>query len=531
MPEPQPVGYFLDPKGEVYNFPLSSYGQTLSPLVNNLRIDPLTNRYRTRDGTEIFGTAASTYVVGLAIFTTVQGNDYPIRVTTTGVSIWSGGTWVALSGPVLALNNWDYIEFSVWGTKMMFTDGVSGLYLIDLTANTYALISTAPIGLHLTTFNGRVILSYIVKDTAANGASGTQSTRIRWCVKNDNIDWDGEGSGYEDLLSAPGGVVDIQHAVIPMTDADAFVIRSSSIWIMSTTGFFDTPFAFVQRFNQGTDAPRTVVRVPSTESRNIHPSQIMLLGNDDVLLVGPDSVEEVGLPIRDQLINSSLDVSRAVAGYEPKMREYRIHVPPYTDANTESVVFRYNIDKGTWVHDTLPYQLRRMAFKDLRAVLSFDQLTGTMDSLSGSMDALGVSARSPGMIFSTGPDKYVVKEDSTKTFDVGISGFEAGIPIEIRTGDILPTGPLNTTQALKVQLEYEASRVVTVQFDYSIDQGTTWQSYGTLSLAITTGSTIVVYRYNREATRMMFRLTSTNAGGLQVHGFDVTTVRGAEINE
>lgn len=525
-PEVPIMTFFDQPQGEDRVIPVSRMGPNLSPFVENLRF--LTdNRYSTRSGTSMIGTGAATAVCGIAVFSFTDGNDYIIRVTTTGVDFWTGSVWQALMGPTLAIYSWTFVEFTVWNNQLVFTDRFSGLYSINITAGSYSLISGSPIGRHLTTFNSRIIVSNIVSPIAI-------PTRIQWSVKDDDTDYVGLGSGFEDLLSAPGGTVDIQRGVIPISDTDAFVVRSNSLWIMSTTGYFDAPFSFVQRFDQGTDAPQTIIRVPGEKVagqtiRTLY-SQIIMLGTDDVVMMKPEGVFPLGSPIRDQLLGASLNVRRAIAGFEPRMREYRLYVPPLSDDNTESTVWRYQIDNHFWTHDTFPFQLRRMAFKDILSYTSYDDLVGTYDQQTGPFDEWGLLNRDPNGIFAIEPSNGVVRETLSNLTDVDGIGHTLGIPIEIRTGLVQPAGPLFRSQILMCELEYEATQSVPVEIDYSEDGGITWLLYKNATVPATTLPTIFPFRYTIERGTIMLRVTSTNAGGLKFHALHVTAVRGSSIN-
>lgn len=523
--------FFTAPEGEDYVTPLSALGLNRSPFVQNLRLD-LNGLYRTRHGTEVVSSVAASQICGLAVFSSIWGNDYIVRVTTTGVDIWSGTSWTALTGPALAISPYTIVEFSVWGSTLMFTDGATGLYSIAIASGAYTQIVGATVGKHLTTFGGRAVVSYVTQD-ADTSLPGTFPTRIEWSVKNNNEDWIGLGSGYEDLLSAPGGTVDIQHGVIPVTDVEAFVIRSSSIWIMNTTGLFDTPYQFTYRFDQGTDSPHSIVRVPAginTSPGSLY-AQVIMLGTDDVVIVKPEGIYPIDFPIRDQLLNNLLNTKAAIAGLEPRMREYWLHVPPLTDDNDDSIVWKYSIDKQKWTHALYPFKITRMAFKDILASQTFDELTGTFDSLVGPFDSLGQGARQPGAIFAITNDDYVVREREGVTGDVTGQGVPTGIAIEIRTGEILPASPLEDLTLIMVQLLYEATQAVVIDFEYSSDGGTSWTTYGQLTLAATAGPEIVPYRYTLFKRKMQLRAKSSDGSTLKFHGLFVKTVRGAAINQ
>lgn len=524
----QPKMFFTNPEGEDHITPLTAMGMNKSPFVENMRVS-LGGRYVVRDGTYRIGAAAANPICGACIFIASTYVNYIVRVTTTGVEIYSGGGWIALTGPALSLNSTTIVEFSVWDFDLMFTDATSGLYTIDFNAGTYTLIPDAPIGLHLTTFDGRAILSNLTP----NGLP----SRIQWCVKNDNTDWTGLGSGYEDLLSSPGGVVDTQHAVIPVTDSEAFVVRASSLWIMNTTGYFDAPFQFTQHFPQGTGSPDTIVRIPgekiSEQTLRTLFAQIVLLGTDDVVMMKMEGVFPLGFPIRDQLLNNQLNANLAVADFEPRLREYRLSVPTWAGTETSSIVWRYNIDTHLWTHDKFPIRISRLFCGDLiPSTLSIGQLTGLISGLIGTFGTMGATTAtpSPGALFVDSVGKAIVKEDSAYTVDVQSDGSSIGVEIELRTGLLIAPNPLCRAMIDDVQLEYEASAITTVEIDYSTDGGNSWLVFGTFTLAITTRPTVVMVRRVREAETLMLRAISTSAGGLKLHSLTPSLTDGSSIN-
>lgn len=528
-----PTRFFHEPKGENHIKALTDLDVNESPFVKNIVLST-DGMYICRPGTENVGSGISSPICGMVIFSSKTSSDYIVRVTTTGVDIWGGSSWSSLLGPTLALDVYSFVEFTVWDEDLLFTDGSTGLYKVNVNDGTYSLVAGAAVGKHITTFGGRVIVSYVIKD-ADTSVIGVLPTRIEWCVKNNNADWLGLGSGYEDLLSSPGGTVDVQHGVFPANDVEAFVIRSSSIWVMNTTGYFDAPFQFTYRFDTGTDSPYSITRVPPArgEASGVIYSQIMMLSQDDVVVVRPEGITPVGFPIRDQLLGGTLNPRRAIAGFEPRNREYWIHVPPLNDLNTTSVVWRYRIDEKIWTHCEYPFKLNRLAFKDILYQQTMDQLTGTMEDLVGPYDELGLAARQPGALMagSNGGTYSVIREREGVVGDVNALGSASGIPIEIDTGMILSDSPLNDLMILMLEIHYEARQTIQAIFEYSIDGGTTWENYGLLSMPATQGPRTLAYRNTLHRPRLQIRMRSNDGSTLQLHSLFIKIVKGSAINQ
>lgn len=507
--QPQAIPLWNEPKGINLEIPLSRLGPDGTPYVNNFKLNPF-RRYRVRGGVEALGAAGADAVVGLIVASTEDALEYITRVRKSGVDIYSGAAWVACSGPVLNISDFTFVEFSFWDGKLLFNDPESGLYELDLALQTYTLIAAAPKGFHLTTFGGRVIISNIVGN----------STRIQWPVKNDSTDWSGLGSGFEDMRSAPGGVIDIQQGIFPLTDTEALVIRSSSIWIMQLTGFSDAPFAFFQRFSEGTDAPQTIRRLPNQE--------IAMLGREDVVIVSPGGIRSIGLPVRNQLLGTNYDVRNAVAVYDSKALEYRLYVPPI-EASTESIVWRYHFPTQTWHRDTWPFVTRRLAAGNAKVFTPINQLTGLINALAGPINQLGVLGREAGVLIAL-EGNYVGRESQTGTTDLLSTGLTQAVPVEIQSGLIQPGGPLSRVHMLNVQLEYTSTRAIDVTLEISTDGGSTWEAYGSISLPVSSIPRITAYRKSIEREQFALRLTSLDAVGLELITAYAVVTPGALIN-
>lgn len=530
-----PIGFFTKPEGEDRASPLIALGANRSPFVQNLRLSDA-GLYEVRDGTYPTNSTGDSEICGLAIYSAKDGNDYLVRMTRTKIHVYDGLAWTEITGAGFALAAGTVVQFTVWGDNLLATDATGDIYSISVVSSTYAVIAGAGVGYFITTFGSRVVSSNIVKsawDAAAH------PTRVEWTVKDDSTDWTGLGAGYDDMVSAPGGVVDIQRGIIPMTDTEALIFRASSIWVMNTTGFFDAPFALTYRFGEGTDSPYSIVKVP--EGRNepnygTNVSQVIMLGTDDVMLVKTSAATPIGTQIRNQLFRYDLDTPNAIAGFETRRREYWLHVPPIQSDGT-SIVWKYKIDDKIWYHDLYPFRMTRMAFKGLLFANSMDTLVGTMDDLTGTFNQLGGSSnyRVPGGAFAIGDIFKVVRSIAGVVNDTdGTGNDNLGIPIELQTGLILPVDALSNLTLVRVDLNYEASREVTVLFEYSVDGGNNWLSYGTLVLADTTltGPISVPYRYTFSAlNRVQLRVRGTDAGGLKLNTFFVQLVKGSMINQ
>jgi hypothetical protein len=506
---PIPVTLWDTAKGIDLETPLSRLGPDKIRYVENFKLT-VAGRLISRGGVGVIGAQASSDITGLVNASDESAVEYPVRVRTDGVEVFSGNAWVVCTGPTLAIPEYAFVEFSSWAGKLMFNDPLVGVYELNLATKSYTLIADAPAGKHLTVFGGRVIVSNI---------SG-EPTRVQWSVKNDNTDWAGLGSGNDDMLSAPGGVVDIQHGIVPLTDTEALIIRSNSIWIMQLTGLVDTPFNFFHRFTEGTDSPASIAPMPN--------QQVAMLGREDVVVVSPSGIQSIGLPIRKELIGQAYKPQNAVGVYDSKNMEYRLYVPP-TTVSTESIVWRYKFLTQTWHKDVFPFVVRRMATGNAQATLTINELTGTINDLTGPINQLGLLGRTPGILFANGA-RYVGRESEAGTTDMTTAGSTQVVPAEIWTGLVQPAGPLNRVSMLNLQLEYTSTRSIDVVIEISTDGGGTWEGYGSVTLLSTTAPRLGVFRRTVERPQFMIRLAATDAVGLELIAVHASTLPGAPVN-
>lgn len=292
-----PVEFFNPPQGLDLRHPTSRLGTGLSPNLTNLRLGD-DDWFRLRPGTVRLGDLADEEIVALYIFTTSLGTEYILRFRLTGVDYYSGGMWIALTGPTLDMSVYSIVSATAWNDKLDFTTGAAGIYEIDFSTFSYSLIVGSPVCRHITTFGSRLVASYIVTNT------GDFPSRIQWCVKNDNTDWAGLGSGFDDLLSSPGGVVDTQLGVYPISDTEAIAVRSGSYWTLRLTGFSDAPFEFSSRFIQQ--------RIESQRGVCYIPGGIAVVARDDIYLITPNTTpQSLGLNVRNGTHATTNSLQRA----------------------------------------------------------------------------------------------------------------------------------------------------------------------------------------------------------------------------
>jgi hypothetical protein len=416
------------------------------------------------------------------------GTSYMVRFTATGIDVYDGNVWTPATGLAWSTTNDSDFGLSAWADNLMFSNE-HGIFNLSFGSGfpVTSLNSSILDAIHLATFGGRAI---------ATRTSGS----VQWSVKDDNTDWAGLGSGYEDSRSAPGGRLDRPTAVVPVTDELALVVRTGSIWQMQLTGNYNAPFSFSQIVaGPGTQYPRTVAAIPY-----------------GTIFVGYGSVwkytlnnglQQIGLPIESDLLIPPSQLRRCVATYEPKWNEYRLTIS--SDDPNQGKVLRYNIDGDFWTEDVYPFPIRSIAYTLFVQGVTIDELVGAIDQLTGTVDDLTTGIPQPSIVLAQGdPSRYVVQESSPHNSDamrdVSTSGGQTYSGWSISTGLLDKANALKTKHVNLLELAYTAAQDTDIQFWYSDDGGDTWNLIDTITAVATNKPKVLRVDLNLDRDQLMF---------------------------
>lgn len=499
----------IELKGHDKSSALSRLGQGVARLVRDLCVRD--DQYVTRDGTQALGNAAGAALVHAQEVVLASGSIYNVRFMTTGVEVLQGAAWIATTGAPWVTTDLRPFAITGWGDSVVFADDTQGIFRLDFTgAFAKTLLNFLPGVKHLATFAGRIIASL--------------DDRIVWSVRDDETDWDGIGSGYEDLRSATGGRPDGQTAVVPISDDTALVIRTDSVWLMTQTGDFDAPFRFT-RLDEGNGKgcrwPRTVAGASGGA---------LWLGDDGaVWMYADEKVVDVGRSIYKTLDMTPSRLRKACSAYDLRFDEYRLTIP---DGSATSIVNRFN-RAGLWTEDTYRFPIRSMSYALFGQQLTIDELLGTIDALTGAIDDLtGIKPSTKIMFAMADPYRYVVLEKKVVaagsrdikqdgTLDPGSLRLETGY---VRAGDVL-----HKTETLQVITEYECDFACTLQYYYSDDGGIIWNLLSTQAIAATSKPTQLALDYTLDRDNIQFAVVSPDVAKLRFIDFFVTARQGGMI--
>ncbi|HEY6022391.1 MAG TPA: hypothetical protein VIY48_21790 [Candidatus Paceibacterota bacterium] len=439
------------------NTPVSRMDLSYLPFIQNFKIQD--GYYIGREGTKYLNTYAEpTGLMASFVWQTPQDVEWILRFTKTQMQYydWGIGGWINVSGisPNMSGGDSDYFQWTGYGSKLLFVNGKDGIYQTDLSTvpPTVTKFGTGPVApKFITTFGGRVIASNI------SGAPG----RIQWSVKNNSTDWSGIGSGYDDLVSTPGGGIDESFGVYPVNDAQALVVRSHSIWLMSLTGDVNVPHRFSMLYaNFGCDDPYSIVPVPGG---------IVGLFRDNVYFVNEATIQPLGNTIssmfrvsgNENYINRSPN-NKAVGAYDPDVREYRLALRLIGG----TVVLRYGFTHQHWTQDWYPVNIKHIfGFPKLWSSPIYDS-----------------------RLIMTGTDNRTFYETINWLQDVSGGGGYVDASMYLVSGVIRATDSYHKTRLLKIFVEYDYSTLgafedVEMQFYYSYDNWTWTPFPGTVLLS------------------------------------------------
>lgn len=480
-------------KGHDKTSPLSRLPDGFARLVRDLMFRD--SQYVSRDGTMTLGLAAVNPIVHAQEVILSTGSSFPVRFTTSGVEVFQS-TWVPASGAAWTTTDLRNFSMTGWNDSIVFADDTNGIFEMTFTGlfPVTLLIFLAGVK-HLTTFAGRIIASL--------------DNRIQWTIKNNQSDWVGIGSGYEDLKSAPGGTPDGQTAVVPLSDDTALMIRTRSVWLMRTTGDFDAPFAFtILTPGKGCNWPRTVAAIPGGA---------IWLGDDGTIwMYDQNGITNIGQPIYKTLQVAQSVLRKTTAMYDPRYDEYKLAIPG-------TPIQRFNRSAQMWTEDTYQFPIRSISFATYAKPLTVDELIGTVDGLGAiAVDDLGVGARASRTMFAMAdPSRFVAIEKTPVggARDVDSAGAAVAGSLRMETGYVRLEDPLHKTEVLQLITEYECQFACTLSYYYSDDGGVTWNLLLAVPVVATTKAKQLTLDYTLDREDIQFAVASSDVAGIKFIDF------------
>lgn len=509
--------FWQQPKGLNFSVAPNRLGPTYATEATNVRLNR--GYFVSRGGLGTYGpiTGVGANQMQVVNFIKSTGESFVIRFDTDHIYLYNGLAWVVFTGAAAftgsTLNTWTY---TAWNDTLIVSNGVDGTYTLDPVLVTVAIIAAAPPAKQLSTYAGRVIASNTKEIGVVTG------NRIRWSVKNSSTDWSGIGSGFEDLLSTPGGQSDILNGVFPVSEEAAFIIRTNSIWQMQQTGDPNAPFRFSRTYNQVGSIARNSIQ--ST------PDGVVFFSTDNIYYVTLSGIQTIGDAIRTKFRNI-VDITMPWGLYNPLTREYHLGVGEAT-ATAFDVDWVYSFLDAGWTRYVFPFNFASLGYTRFTVSGPIDSLLGTIDNLLNTIDNQGLQQNGEGMfVVAATAGKYITILDTARHTDVTFDGADQASPISLATGTIAVQDTRHRTKIIAVELEYEATVAQTLTFKTSSDGGQTWVQMGaSKAIAATTKPELLktVGVVTRNAS--MIQVSSTTLGFVTIESLYAHVVQDGAIN-
>lgn len=449
---------------------------------------------RSRYGTNAVGDAATGPVMVVLNFIIGSGIGFLIRFTTTKLQIWNGTVWENVGSATFTGGTNDYFAYTAFNNMLIFSNGVDGMWEYSPATGALTLIPGAPNAKHLTTFGGRIIAS------AVNG----EEHKIQWPAKNNSRAWaiTDAGSGYEDLLSTPGGQIDQVIGVYPLSDTVALMLRTNSVWHMSQTGDPDAPFRFERLYHK--------LGCRSRNSVDVIPGGLVFLGLDGIYMLNEQTITPIGQLVHDVVLSEFADLGKVRGVYRPRTHDYWLA--------SGDTVYRYSfVDKG-WSRSVYPFTIRWMDESVFHYEgITWDQMVGSWDEQTLSWDQLLGDSVPSSMYFSTSEaNGMVIAENPIVAADGYIQDGYDEQGIELRSGQLIAGSIFQDVEIVELWMDYEAGSEQPLVFEFSDNKGATWHPYSTKITELTDKPDVLRCMKNVTRQSLMIRVTSEELGLLVV---------------
>jgi hypothetical protein len=461
---------------------------------------------RSRHGTTQVGDAAADPVMGVVNFVTGSGIGFLLRFTTTALQLWDGATWNDVPGVTFTGGTSDFFTYTAWNDTLLFSNNKDGLIEYKPLTGALSVIPDGPNAKHLTTFADRVV---------AGVADGLEY-RTRWSVAKNSHDWTGTGSGFEDLLSTPGGQVDQVMGTFPVSDTTALMVRTGSIYQVTRTGDPDAPFRFeILYSNLGSRSRHSIDTIPGG---------IIFFGTDDVYILTGTEIQAIGQLVKDRQFSETVDLQLVRGVFRPKLKEYWLSLGA-------DRLYRYSFQDKGWTPHRYPFNIRWFDETIFHfSGLTWDEAVGTWDDQTEAWDDVLGQAVAESFYFVTDEDEgNVIAEDADLVEDEYVQVDHVTFGIDIQSGVVIAASPLEKTEVIETQLEYESVGAQTLIFEYSINGGTSWLSYSSKTIATTSVAQILRCMRTLSRKTLMFKIRSTILGQLTLISYTPFLVVEAKV--
>jgi hypothetical protein len=450
---------------------------------------------RKRLGTISLGASLSERVMAYSQLQ-LQSTIYVVRVGLTKVEVLnqSTRTWSSIASSVLTGSSTDRFDFAfplLSGVKIMvFTNGLDAIRKFTGSGNDASLGGSPPKSLYCLAFRGYLLLAYVTS------GGTTYPSRVQWSDTGAPETWGSGNAGSVDLVQDEQDITGME----PFGDFVA-VHKSNSIYV----GYLVTT-SDVFRFDRKATGVGAVAR---DSIKTLPTGEQAFLAGDGIHLFNGVTAPLLQSPIMDEMreqMNPQY-ISASVAVVVRELDEYWIAVPIGNDT-TPSTIYKYNYRTGQVYKDTRT-NLTAMSSYIKTTQLTWADKTGSWDSdITRWNDAIN-STLNPTIIFGDSSGNTTERSAVNNDNGTAISSYWVSKDFTIADLDKDEMGRLVRWTAVQIW-----AKGSTVAVEYSTDNGVSWTSIITLTLASTypTDSAPLYGYFDVLSTQIRFRFSNAVAG-------------------
>lgn len=462
-----------------------------------VRDDKMVRRYGTTLYTPIKpDSSAVLLITDIKRFT---GPTKIMRFTVNSVHImdWGGAVWTAITGPAFAADDTVRVKMVRLADRTFFTDGITNIKEINLTANTYANAGNAPKARYVAGFFNRLVAAYYTDSLDVN------PIQIGWSGDNNFSEFDplvDYSAGFAYLAESPSDYSDFIMGIFPMANS-MIIMKEKSIWLATKQPSASNPFNFFTIVpGIGCDGPETIQKIPNGiiwyDSR---------IGTVFIYLVGMTEPKVVGQKIAKTLLGTITDPNHLTSTYDPLNGEYSLIYPshgPWPQAGVTRI-WKYNFRNEAWSYDEI---------MDVTSV-SYIEDTNVRRRMYGQYD---------GDILVDDFTQYVPQ---TVADDAGVAYTSTLVS---KTFEL----PTDDTYIQSLRIEYTPRLAGAFTVSYSKDNGMTWTVYKTVTFLSGDIGKRMVERFVKHLKARQFTWKLSGTTGLyEIIQFAITTVAGSTSKE
>lgn len=481
----------LPSKGLVVDRPSEFVDERSAYNIRNMEFNR--NIIRKRAGSSLLGASLGERVMRL--FELQVGSEtrlIRVGLTKTEDLTKSTSTWNDISSAPLTgtLDDAVSVSYPLLSAEKIavFTNGIDPIRKVGITGDDAALGGTPPIAKFVRAFGPYLVIAYVTD------GGNTYYSRVQWSDTDSCETWSGGNAGSVNLLEDPDDITGMGVFGNFLTVHKATSIYLGQLVTTSDVFRFDRKSTGV-----GCVAEATIQNIPSGEQ--------IFLGSDGIHLFNGITAPLIDSPIQDELretINPGA-VKRSNSVFVEELDEYWLAVPIGSDSDP-STIYKYNWRTQQIYRDDRPNCTAMSLYLNTTAV-TWDSAVGTWDSQTKRWDSNDALALNKVIVFGNSAG-VTHRRESGATTD-GTAAIDSLWETKSFTATDFGIPDIDRMMRWKGLELWALGSTVTVA--YSIDNGESWTTAATLTLASyypTDSAPLNVY-FDVVSSSIRFRFTNS----------------------